>query len=66
MRGEGYLFEVGGLKILFGGGRFFEAGRLLTFSTFRVGAYSRWALIRDWALNQINTVFPLKRGILMF
>ena len=24
-----------------GGGRSFEAGRLLTFSTFRVGAYSR-------------------------
>ena len=39
-----------------GGGRLFEAGRLLTFSTFRVGAYSRWALIRSWALNRINTV----------
>ena len=25
--------------------------RLLTFSTFRVGAYSRWALIRGWALK---------------
>ena len=24
-----------------GGGRLFEAGRLLTFSTFKVGAYSR-------------------------
>ena len=23
------------------GGRFFEAGRLLTFSAFRMGAYSR-------------------------
>ena len=33
------------------GGRLFEAGRLLTFSAFRMGAYSRWALIR------INTVF---------
>ena len=32
------------------GGRLFEAGRLLTFSAFRKGAYSRWALIR------INTV----------
>ena len=32
------------------GGRLFEAGRLLTFSAFRMGAYSRWALIR------INTV----------
>ena len=31
-------------------GRLFEAGRLLTFSAFRMGAYSRWALIR------INTV----------
>ena len=28
-----------------------KAGRLLTFSTFRVGAYSRWVLKR------INTVF---------
>ena len=40
-----------------GGGRLFEAGRLLTFSAFRVGAYSRWALIRGWALIRINTVF---------
>ena len=32
------------------GGCFFEAGRLLTFSAFSVGAYSRWALIRGWAL----------------
>ena len=38
------------------GGRFFEAGRLLTFSAFRMGAYSRWALIRGWALIRINTV----------
>ena len=29
-----------------GGGHLFEAGCLLTFPTFRVGAYSRWALIR--------------------
>ena len=27
------------------GGRLFEAGRLLTFSAFRMGAYSRWVLI---------------------
>ena len=40
-----------------GGGRIFEAGRLLTFSPFRMGAYSRWALIRSWALIRINTVF---------
>ena len=38
------------------GGRLFEAGRLLTFSSFRMGAYSRWALIRGWARIQINTV----------
>ena len=25
-------------------------GRLLNFWTLRVGAYSRWALIQDWAL----------------
>ena len=30
------------------GGRSFEAGRLLTFSAFRMGAYSRW----------VNTLFP--------
>ena len=39
-----------------GGGRLFEAGRLSTFSAFRMGAYSRWALIRGWALIRINTV----------
>ena len=39
-----------------GGGRLFEVGRLLTFSAFRMGAYSRWALIRGWALIRINTV----------
>ena len=39
-----------------GGGRFFEAGRLLTFSAFRMGAYSRWALIRGWTLIWINAV----------
>ena len=38
------------------GGRLFEAVRLLTFSAFRMGAYSRWALIRGWALIRINTV----------
>ena len=38
-----------------GGGRLFEAGRLLTFSTFRMGAYSRWALIRGWALIRIKS-----------
>ena len=38
------------------GGRLFEAARLLTFSAFRMGAYSRWALIRGWALIRINTL----------
>ena len=39
------------------GGRLFEAGRSSTFSLFRMGAYSRWALIRGWTLIRINTVF---------
>ena len=39
-----------------GWGPFFEAGRLLTFFAFRIGAYSRWALIRGWALIRINIV----------
>ena len=38
------------------GGRLFEAGHLLTFPAFRMGAYSRWELIRGWALIRINTV----------
>ena len=38
------------------GGHLFEAGRLLTFSACRMGAYSRWTLIQGWALIQINTV----------
>ena len=38
------------------GGCLFEAGRLLTFSAFSMGAYSRWALIRGWALIGINSV----------
>ena len=41
------------------GGRLFEAGRLLTFSASRMGAYSRWALIRGWARIRINTVLFL-------
>ena len=39
-----------------GGGCLFEAGRLITFSALRMGAYSRRALIRGWALIGINTV----------
>ena len=38
------------------GGHLFEAGRLLTFSAFRMDTYSRCALIRGWAVIQINTV----------
>ena len=53
----GRLSEAGSLKsTLWGwggvgwcGGRLFEAGRLLTFS-------SGWALIQGWALKRINTV----------
>ena len=47
-----------------GGGCLFEAGRLLTFSAFRMGAYLRWALIRGWAFIRINTVTspPPPRG----
>ena len=48
-----YLSLIGGS----GGGCLFEAGRLLTFSAFRIGAYSRWALIRGCALIRINTVY---------
>ena len=44
--GEGEGGQVGG-------------GRLLNFSVFRMGAYSRWALIRGWALIRINTVFAI-------
>ena len=32
-------------------------GRLLIFSAFRMGAYSRWTLIRGLVLIRINTVF---------
>ena len=34
----------------------FEAGCLLTFSTFRMGTYSRWGLIGGWVSIRINTV----------
>ena len=39
-----------------GGGCLFEAGRLITFSALRMGAYSGRVLIRGWALIRINTV----------
>ena len=34
--------------------------RLLTFCAFKMGAYSRWTLIRGWTLIRINTVALLK------
>ena len=60
-RGEGvdaYLSLSGsGREVGWGrGGRLFEARRLMTFSAFRMGAYSRWTLIRGWAFIRINTV----------
>ena len=45
------------------GGRLFEAGRLLTFSAFSMGAYSKWALIRGWAFIRISTVPDLSEVI---
>ena len=54
--GRLFEFECEGRGCGGGRRRLFEVGRLLTFSTFRMGAYSRWALIRDWALIRINTV----------
>ena len=49
--GVGALLSLSGIgREVRWGGRLVEAGRLSTFSAFRMGAYSRWALIR------INTV----------
>ena len=36
-------------------GTYFER-IIITFSAFKMGAYSRWPLIRGWALIRINTV----------
>ena len=38
---------------IFGGWEGNGGGRLLTFSAFRMDVYSRWALIRGWALIRI-------------
>ena len=46
-----------------GGGCLFEAGRLLTFSAFSMSAYSRWVLIRGWALIRINTIYANGFGL---
>ena len=43
-----------------GRGHLFEADRLLSFSAFRMGAYSRWALIPGRALIRTNTVIIFK------
>ena len=51
-----YLSLSGSGREVGWGGLLFEAGRLLTFPACRMGAYSRWALIRGWALIRINTV----------
>ena len=40
-------------------GREWDGGGRFTFAAFRMGAYSRWALIRGWALIRINKVFNL-------
>ena len=63
-----YLSLSGTGREVWWGGRLFEAGRLLTFSAFRMGAYSRWALIRGWALIRINTVgsFFLKKKYIVY
>ena len=54
-----YLSLSGSGREVGWGGHLFEAGRLLTFSAFRMGAYSRLALIGGWALIRINTVIKL-------
>ena len=51
LSGSGSGREVG-----WGGGCLFEAGGLETFSAFRMGAYSRWALFR------INTVYSSSKS----
>ena len=61
-----YLSLSGSGRKVGWGGRLFEAGRLLTFSAFRMGVYSRWALIRGWELIRINTVIKLSYLILSY
>ena len=39
-------------------------GRLLNFWTLRVGAYSRWAVIRGWALNEFSPFSASSKFIL--
>ena len=49
-----------------GGGGVGRGVGLLTFPTFRVGGYFRWALIRGWALNRINTVLVHRFLVLVY
>ena len=52
-----YLSLSGSGREVGWGRRLFEAGRLLTFSTFRMSAYSRWALIQiNMVLNNITDI----------
>ena len=46
----GFEGEGGGVG---GGGCLFEVGHLLTFSTVRMGAYSRRVLTRGWTIIRI-------------
>ena len=57
-----YLSLSGSGREVGWGGRLFEAGRLLTFSASRMGAYWRWAIIQGWALIRINTVYTHPRN----
>ena len=57
---EGELRVGAYLSLSVGGRRWGGGGRLLTFSVFWMGAYSRWALIQGWALFRINTVYCQK------
>ena len=59
-----YLSMSGSGREVGWGGRLFEGGLLLTFYTFRMGAYSRWALIRDRALMRINTVSSCRKAVI--
>ena len=52
----GRLFEFDWGQEGVGGGRLFEAGRLLTIPAVRMGTYLKWSLICGWALIRINKV----------
>ena len=58
-----YLSEQSGREVRFGrGGRLFEAGRLLTFSAFRLGANSRLSAYSNKYGKRFATVFLGKVG----